>query len=183
MNDNATAVRDILKSQYRAALAMFREGVEKCPDELWLDDKPTNAFWQTAYHTLYFTHLYLCRTDSEFQPWEEHQAGVQHEDGMTGPADPESTLPLIPDPYTREQVLAYTDWCEDSLDRMIDAIDIWSNQSGFYWYPVSKLEHQIINIRHLQHGAAQLADRLRNAIDQGVQWAGARRNQRHQETD
>jgi hypothetical protein len=51
--------------------------------------------------------------------------------------------------------------------------DLLSAESGFSWYPVSKLEHQIINIRHLQHHAAQLGDRLRYATtDVGVEWYG-----------
>lgn len=53
------ALRTILKSQYHAALAMLRETIEQCPDDLWLATQHTNSFWQVAYHTLYFTHLYL----------------------------------------------------------------------------------------------------------------------------
>ena len=51
------ALRSALKSQYHAALAMLREAIEKCPDELWASDEYTNRFWRIAYHTLYFTHL------------------------------------------------------------------------------------------------------------------------------
>jgi hypothetical protein len=47
--------------------------------------------------------------------------------------------------------------------------------SGFSWYKVSKLEHQIINVRHLQHHTAQLADRVRRNANVGVRWAGSRR--------
>ncbi len=44
----------VLKGQYRAGLAMLRQAVELCPDALWYDDAPTNAFWQVAYHVLFF---------------------------------------------------------------------------------------------------------------------------------
>ena len=37
----------------------------------------------------------------------------------------------------------------------------------------SKFEHQVVSIRHIQQRAAQLADRLRAATHQGVQWVGA----------
>jgi hypothetical protein len=40
---------------------------------------------------------------------------------------------------------------------------------------MGKLEHQFINIRHIQHHAAQLADRLRVAKNVGVAWVGMRR--------
>ena len=37
------------------------------------------------------------------------------------------------------------------------------------------LEHQIVNIRHIEHHTAQLADRLRSSAGIGIQWVGARR--------
>jgi len=40
-------------------------------------------------------------------------------------------------------------------------------------FPDVKLEHQLVNLRHAQHHAAQLADRLRAAVDLGTRWVGA----------
>jgi hypothetical protein len=168
-------VRAILKSQYRAALAMLREAIEECPEELWYSEEPANSFWQVAYHALYFTHLYLQPTPEAFRPWAGHQSAVQHEDGIAGPADPESRLPLVPRPYSRGDVLDYWKFCEDMVEGAVDALDLESPESGFYWYPVPKLEHQLVNLRHLQHHTAQLADRLRAHSGFGVRWVGARR--------
>lgn len=166
-------LRAVLKSQYHAALAMLRETIENCPKELWYSKEPLNAFWQVAYHTLYFTHLYLMSGEAAFRPWEGHQADVQHPDGIPGPADPESALPLIPEPYTKAQALAYWSFCEELVDGAVDALDLHSQESGFSWYQVSKLEHQIINIRHIEHHMAQLADRLRAAEGIGTRWVDA----------
>lgn len=163
------AIRTALKRQYRAALAMFRDAVERCPDALWDDPAPTNAFWQVAYHTLYFTHLYLQPDEASFRPWVEHQADVQHEDGIAGPADPTSTLPLVPSPYSRAQVLAYLDHVDAGVDG-VDALDLAAATSGFGWYPMGKLEHQLVNLRHVQHHVGQLADRVRAATGDGVRW-------------
>lgn len=164
----------ILKSQYHAALAMLRQCVEVCPESLWYDAKPTNACWQIAYHALYFTHLYLQPDVQAFRPWEHHQAEVQHPDGIAGPPDPASTLPLIPRPYSKSQVLMYWTFCDRIVDPAVDALDLLSESSGFNWYPVPKLEHQIINIRHIQHHTAQLADRIRGSTGRGLRWVGAR---------
>jgi hypothetical protein len=60
------------------------------------------------------------------------------------------------------------------IDGAVDAMDVLASGSGFSWYPIPKLEHQVVNIRHIQHGAAQLADRVRAAADAGVDWVGAR---------
>jgi len=169
------ALRAILKSQYHAALAMLRDGIERCPDDLWTSPAHRNAPWQVAYHTLFFTHLYAQVDEAAFRPWEGHVRDVQHADGIAGPPDPTSKLPLLPDPYTRDQVLAYWRFCDEMIDDAVDAMDLTAEESGFHWYKVSKLEHQLINIRHLQHGAAQVADRVRGAVDEGVRWVGARR--------
>jgi hypothetical protein len=119
-------LRSILKSQYHAALAMLRETIELCPDDVWYSDRHTNSFWQIAYHTLFFTHLYLQQSEADFVPWEHHQAQVQHADGIAGRADPNSDLPLIPDPYTRSQALAYWLVCDQMVDEAVDALDLES---------------------------------------------------------
>lgn len=170
------ALRGILKSQYHASLAMLREAIELCPDEDWSSAEHTNAFWQVAYHTLFFAHLYLMRDEAAFFPWERHQGDVQHPDGIPGRRDPDSDLPLIPQPYSKAEVLAYWLVCDLLVDEAVDALDLGSPESGFSWYPgVPKLEHQLIGIRHIAHHAAQLADRLRASSDVGVRWVGARR--------
>jgi hypothetical protein len=164
-----------LTSQYYAGLAMLREAVAECPDEVWDDDAHTNAYWQIAYHALYFTHLYLQPNEDAFVPWAGHQSDVQHPDGIAGPADLASKLPLIPERYAKSQVLAYCDICDAMVDGAVALLDLDSEASGFRWYPIPKLEHQLVNVRHLQHHAGQLADRLRNEAGIGVNWAGSRR--------
>ena len=62
---------------------------------------------------------------------------------------------------------------DDMVEPCLQQMDITSPESGFHWYKVSKLEHQIINIRHTQHHAAQLADRLRVGANVGVDWVSA----------
>jgi hypothetical protein len=168
-----SVLKRTLKSQYHSALAMLRESVERCPEELWYDATPTNAFWQVAYHTLFFAHLYLQRDEAAFQPWPGHQCNVQHGDGIPGKADPESVLPLIPAPYSKAEVLAYWVDCDRQVDEAVDALDLENAKSGFSWYPISKLEHQLVNLRHIQHHTAQLGDRLRAHGNIGIGWVGA----------
>jgi hypothetical protein len=175
-NDTAVPLdelRAVLKRQYHAAMAMLRGAIERCPDELWHDATPANACWQVAYHALYYTHLYLQPTEAAFRPWPGHRADVQHEDGIAGPSDPASGLPLLPAPYTRDEVLAYWRHLVATIDGAVDALDLLARDSGFWWYRISKLEHQFVNLRHLQHHAAQLADRVRAAAGAGVDWVSS----------
>ena len=167
----------ILKNQYHAALGMLRLAVERCSEELWLDPTLTNPFWRIAYHALYFTHLYAQPRLEEFRPWEHHQTGMHDLDDVPAEDEllPYLELPHRPPrtgPYSKEQILAYWRLCDESVDLWVDALDLASADSGFSWYPVSKLEHQLINVRHLQHHAAQLGDRLRNSSGVGVEWYG-----------
>lgn len=175
------ALSNVLKSQYRAQLAMLRECIEKCPEQLWLDEGPRNAFWRVAYHALFFTHLYLSDDPRSFRPWAEHQRGNQNEDGIVGEPDPKSNLPLGPDPYTRDQALRYWEHVDALIDTAIDSMDLRRRDSGFSWYKMTKLEH-LVNIRHLSHHTGQLIERLRASEDVGVKWVGSRRKRPEEKT-
>jgi hypothetical protein len=152
---------------------MLGEAIERCPDHVWLSTDHSNAFWQIAYHTLFLTHMYLQRDEAAFRPWDQHQAAVQNPDGIAGPPDPNSTLPLIPKPYSKSQVLEYWTFSDQMIDDAVDKLDLENPHSGFSWYQMSKLEHQLVNLRHLQHHAAQLADRLRSTANVGIKWVGS----------
>lgn len=128
-------LRVALAGQYRAARAMLGAAVRRCPDELWTRGTPDNAFWQLAYHTLFYTHLYLSPDAACFRPWRGHRGGAQNADALGPPEAPES---------------------------------------GFPWYPMAKLEHQLVHLRHLQHHVGQLNDRLRAELGEGVDWVGSR---------
>jgi hypothetical protein len=154
---------------------MLREAVELCPDAIWEGGGYTNACWQQAYHALFFAKFYSERDSDSFQPWPGHRNESQNPDGIPGPPDPESKLPLVPAPYTKDEVLACWKYCDERIDASIDAMDLGSAESGFSWYPIPKLEHQLVNLRHIQHHAAQIADRVRTHASAGVRWRGATR--------
>jgi hypothetical protein len=169
-------LRSILKSQLHASLAMLKDAIEKCPDDVWLDDRFTNRYWQIAYHVLYYTHLYLHVDEKSARPWADHQSGVQYPSALTNPRlDVDQSLPKFAEPYSKAQVLELWSICDRMVDSAIDSFDLDSAECGFWWYKMGKLEHQFINIRHIQHHAAQLADRLRVSKDVGVPWVGLRR--------
>ena len=170
--DALETARTALKRQYHASLEMLREGIERCPDAQWLDTTHGNEFWQVAYHALYYAHMYLQPNLTSFQPWAESQTNVQYQDGFPGPHKAGSTLPLMPEPYSRAQLLAFCALCNGMADAAIESFDLLEPNSGFPWYTCSKLEHQIISIRHIQHHAAQLGDRLRALEGAGLTWLG-----------
>ncbi len=171
-------IRQALKSQYHATLAMLRDVVVQCPDEIWAGGDFINPTWRIAYHTLFYTHLYLQPTVHAFTPWEHHQTSMQDMDDRPAPPGIFELIehPHLPPqtgvPYTREQILEYCSLVDAMVDGALDAMDLHAADCGFSWYSVSKLEHQFVAIRHIQHHTAQLGSRLREATngDVTIKW-------------
>lgn len=147
-----------LTGQFRAGLAMLRECVELCPDDLWSAtvDKPPRTFWRIAYHVAFYTHLYLSPRFEDFQAWEKH---VRHavmtfaEEGEELP--PEGTV------YSQADLLEYIDLLAERMETTIDALDLDSQESGFEWYSgFPKLDHVLLTLRHLGVHVGQLQELL-----------------------
>lgn len=162
------SLQDVLKSQYHASLAMLREAIDACPADLWTDASYVNQFWQVAYHTLFYTDFYLQPSETTFLPWEHHRPKYNF-----FPSRPEAARSLTP--YSIDEVRAYGARCDAIIDSAVDRLDLSSPDSGFPWYKMSKLEHQFVNLRHIQHHTGQLAERIRQATGGGVGWVGGSR--------
>jgi hypothetical protein len=54
------------------------------------------------------------------------------EDGIAGRPKPGSSLPLLPQPYTKAQVLEYWKFCDGMVDNAVDKLDLESPESGFH---------------------------------------------------
>lgn len=155
---------------------MVRSAVERFPQAHWTEPVAGNAFWQVAYHTLFYTHFYLHADADAHRTFPGHQHGTQSHGALTPRHDPTSTLPPLPQPYDRTHLLAFADHLLDTCEARVAALDLDAVESGFPWYPMSKLEHQLVNLRHLQHHTGQLLERLRMASGEGVDWVGSGRD-------
>lgn len=146
-----------LKGQYKAGLAMLRECVDLCPDDLWVaaPSGHPRTFWRIAYHALFYTHLYLMPTEHDFLPWEKNQPQAR-----VLWADDEDGVPPEETTYSKAEVIGYLDWMVGQVDAWVDALDLGSQESGFSWYRLPKLDHQILNIRHLGTHVGQLQELL-----------------------
>jgi len=160
-----------LTGQFRAGLAMLRECVELCPDELWgaTLEKPPRSFWRIAYHALFYTHFYLGQRDSDFSAWEKH---VNH--AVMTFADDDEKLPPEGTLYMQSDLLEYIDNLSARMDVIIDSLDLESQESGFPWYPnFPKLDHALLTLRHLGVHVGQLQELLfERGIDPG--WVSTR---------
>lgn len=158
-------IRAALKGQYHGALAMLRQTIELCPAPLWNRPEDEAPFWRVVYHTLYFTDLYLCPTLAQFTPWELHR-GDYHDLPW-----PPGSGSVIDDPYTQAELLDYWNQVDAAVDARVEALDLSARESGIPWHQMMpKLDHQLHNIRHIQHHAALLSGRLRRAGAGEVEW-------------
>ncbi|MEX2243320.1 MAG: hypothetical protein WD716_05670 [Fimbriimonadaceae bacterium] len=164
-------IRTALKGQYKAGLAMLRDCIVKCPDDVWVAGMPiitpdpggrTNqerearTFWRVAYHCLFYTHLYSMPREEDFVAWARHDDLASNI--WIGPDEP---IPPKETTYSQADLLGYLDWMVTQVDGWVDALDLSSPESGFYWYKeFPKLDHQILNVRHIGVHVGQLSERL-----------------------
>ena len=162
-------IKSALKEQYHGGLRMLSDCVEKCPDDLWAhqiskerDEERwcIRSYWRIAFHTAFFTHLYLAQKISDFQPWparrQEHEQ-MWHEPWPLEPYEmAEDTTP-----YSKQEIQAYIEWLDSIIDPTVDTLDLAANETGIPWYKnMSKLSHEMMNIRHIQGHVGQLSELL-----------------------
>jgi hypothetical protein len=161
-----SSVQNAIARQYHASLAMLGQAIELCSEPLWLSEDYKNRFWHIAYHAVFYTHLYLQTAEADFHPWPKYRKDSQY----LGPRPwaPGEARRVDP-PYTKAEVQEYFEVCRAEVDTRVPTLDL-AAASGFSWLPFNKLELQFYNIRHVQHHAGQLADRLRTAAGIGLGW-------------
>jgi hypothetical protein len=160
---------EAVAAQIRAALQMLRAAIEACPDSLWNRETDHNAFWVLAYHALFFAHLYLSPSEEAFEPWGKK---IEGRPGF-GRTDLGDWTELQPgDTYTKPDVLAYCDHVDGLVAELVQSA-AFDAPSGFHWLPFSRGEAHLYNLRHIQHHAGQLTERLRQISGTGSGWVFA----------
>ena len=174
-------IQAALKQQYHSGLAMLRQCVERCPEPLWSAPNPPTPvqtrsdnpdwngverpFWRIAFHTVYFTHLYLGQGEDAFVMPGETLAvwrNPLYDRFWRSPWDLEPyELPVEVLPASTADILEYLHFVDGLVDATVDGLDLDAADSGFRWYPEeSKIAHQLLNVRHLQGHVGQLSELL-----------------------
>lgn len=151
-------IRAALAGQYHAAYRMLRECVEKCPDDMWLGGTFPRTYWRIAYHAVFYGHLYLGQGEATFVPWAKQR---QHAEELWLEDAVEVEV------LSRQEVMEYIDHVRSLVDPTLATLDLDTSDSGFPWYPrITKLEHEILSIRHIQGHVGQLSELL---MAQGIE--------------
>jgi hypothetical protein len=167
------SLNHILWRQMGASIEMLENAIGACPESLWSDRSREPQVWYLAYHTLFWLDFYLTGKEDEYQP--PPPFGLEE-------LDPASILPERV--YTREELLHYLDYCRKKAKRMLAALSdgnpgtkvqetrFQRPRYSFRWGKVSWVELQIYNLRHVQHGAAQMNLILRQELNEAPHWVG-----------
>lgn len=157
--DSLLVLKSALISQFQASLMMMEKGIRICSEDLWVSTNYKNRTWQLVYHTLFFTDLYLYQHLDDRQLWYGHKKDHHTLGAFEGK-----------EPYKKDEMLEFLGYIANRLVKAIGDLDLTKADSGFYWYKVNKLEHQLVNLKHLQHHLAQLMERIRLHQDAAVSW-------------
>src|SRR5579862_7478100 len=150
-------LKNALKEQYHAALAMLANCIERCPDVLWTTGTHPRTFCRIALHGAFYTHFYLGQNVASLQPWPDTPEEYKALWGNDEPFD----FPAEITPLSREQTLAYIAYIDGLIDPTIDSLDLDSSETGFPWYKnMTKLSHELLNLRHTQGHIGQLSEIL-----------------------
>jgi len=162
-------IRAALKDQYHASLAMLGQCVELCPADLWVanddavfdgDREIRRAFWRIAFHAAFFTQYYLGQDGSSFRPWPDRRDDLARLWEAPDEVEPYEMHPSIP-PCSPAEILGYIAFVDSLVDSTVDGLDLDRQASGFSVDSrMPKLNHQILNIRHVMSHVGQLSELL-----------------------
>ena len=142
------ALKTSIWLQYGAALDTLHDAIKLCPDELWTmslwddsDDPRYGQFWFVAYHTLFWTDLYLLGSYKEFLPPAPFVRGK-----------------LPENPYTKAMLYTYLNTCREKARAIIEGLtdEQAYKMCIFEWIQAPYIEMQLYAMRHIQEHAAQL---------------------------
>ncbi|MBX2997111.1 MAG: DinB family protein [Caldilineaceae bacterium] len=157
----------IVWKQYGAAIDMLEDAIRLCPDHLWRaalwkdsDDARFGELWFVAYHTLFWSDLYLTGRSEGFSP------------------PPPFVRGRLPDQsYSKDQILSYLSECRKKCQATLEGLTEERAQQKcvFEWMEPSFLELQIYAMRHVQVHAGQLSLLLGQHDVTGFDWVASAR--------
>jgi hypothetical protein len=143
--------KQITIGQFEASLAMLKQCIESCREELWESPVAALTVRQIAYHTLFFVDFYLTEDEASFALRKLHESGGDEREPVVSPG------------LSKEATLAYFPTCLEKIQSTLGGETEASlcGPSGFSWLQFSRGELHLYNIRHVQHHAGQLSAHLR----------------------
>lgn len=154
-------VKQSVWRQVGASIDMLENAIRACPESVWSDQTREPRCWYLVYHTLFWLDFYSSGTKESFSPPEPFS--------MTE-MDPAGVLPERV--YTKDELLAYLEHGRNKSRAAISTLA--EADAALSEAPVRPdvgvLELFLYNMRHVQHGAAQLNLVLRQETASAPRW-------------
>jgi len=153
-------LKQVLRNQFEASLAMLKNRMEVCPPEQWEGLVTRGTFRQHVYHVLFWADYYLTPHEDQFVPSPFNERGG------------DELQPGACDGLEQADAIQYLALCHDKVLTVIAAETQASLEGGsgfpsiFVRYPLSRAELHLYNIRHIQHHTAQMSLFLRKVADE-----------------
>ena len=153
--------KNIIWSQFGAAIEMLENGMKACPEKLWSDRSQRPEVWYMVFHTLFFLDCYLSDSLEVFTPPAPFTLD-----------ELDSAVILPKRVYSKVELQSYLEYGRKKCWQTMDALteEEAERRCGFDWLELSVGELLIYNMRHVQHHAAQLNLILRQNIDSAPRW-------------
>lgn len=154
--------KQILWSQFGAAIDMLENSITACPEEIW-DDGTRNfsTYWYMTFHTLFWLDFYLTGEEKGFHP----PAPFTLDEFDPAGVIPERT-------YTKDELENYLRHCRrkcfDVIKNLTDEETKRLCKTGSM--EISFGELFLDAMRHVQHHTAQLNLILRQKTDSAPRW-------------
>jgi hypothetical protein len=163
-------LRQLLAKQFEAALCTLNRCIDLCPEANWDAPVANLRFCQAAFHTLFFTDVYLGENPEALRQQAFHR---NHPEFFRDYEEMENRAQVLL--YDRPSIKRYLAHCRrKATDVLADETEESLNaQADFPRKTFSRAELHVYNIRHIQHHAAQLSLRLRLDARQDVRWVGS----------
>ncbi|MBM82131.1 MAG: hypothetical protein CMJ78_16305 [Planctomycetaceae bacterium] len=163
------AFKQLTSNQYEAALCMIGLCIKQCPDSHWSEFVASLKFCQAAFHTLFFTDVYLGQNLDELRKQQFH---INHAETFGDYEEIGGGLQQAL--YDKAFVEAYLSHCRQKMTSVLanETDESLNTIADFDWIKFSRAELHVYNIRHIHHHAAQLSLRLRLDHGDGIPWVG-----------
>lgn len=148
----------ILSSQFDAAISMLDECIRLCPSDQWDTPVGKYPFWHVAYHVLCFIDCYSAKNNDAWVP-------DQRPDGLHPLGRTELDEEYPSRRFEQAELLGYLAKGRSLVQQALAAETDTSlrGPSGFSHIPMTRAEHHLHSLRHIQHHTGQLTCFLRRA--------------------
>jgi len=160
----------LITNQYEAVFCLWNTCIDRCPDSRWDEPIVNLAFCQVAFHTLFFTDVYLGRDFEAVRDQAFHRDNAGSFRDYEELEDRKQEL-LYDRPFLQSYLTHYRTRASEVI--AAETAETLGAPSGFPRKDFSRAELHVCNIRHMHHHAAHVSLRLKLDANVDIPWFGS----------